>query len=92
MKFRKEQQVAPVDPIRAKAAERLSRLGNPDILNWADQAGTGIAKALDDYRRLGDFGSLQEAEDALSALAGVVDVLKRRHALGVGTAPVAAVH
>lgn len=67
------------DPLRAKAEKRLSRLTNPDILNWADQAGTGIAKALDDYRRLGDPLALRDAQDGVSALAGAIDVLTSRN-------------
>lgn len=67
------------DKLRAKAEKRLSRLTNPDILNWADQAGTGIAKALDDYRRLSDPLALREAQDGCSALAGAIDALTSRH-------------
>lgn len=68
------------DKIRAKAAKRLERLNTTDVLSWADQAGTGIAKALDDYRRLSLDESLLEAQNGISALAGAVDVLSRRAA------------
>jgi hypothetical protein len=67
------------DQVRERAQKRLSRLTTPDILNWADQAGTGIAKALDDYRRLGDQQSLDEAQNGISAVAGAIDVLSSRH-------------
>lgn len=66
------------DALRAKAAKRLARLATPDVMNWADQAGTGVAKALDDYRRIGDRQSLLEAQEGVAALAGVLDVLLAR--------------
>lgn len=83
---------AAVDAVRAKAGERLSRLTTPEVLNWVDQAGTGIAKAFDDYRKMGDEVSLMEVDSGLASLAGALDVLKSRHALGVGAAPVASVN
>lgn len=67
-----------VDSVRVKASARLGRLKTPEVLNWADQAGSGVAKALDDYRRLGGRESLLEARDGISALAGVLDVLLSR--------------
>jgi len=66
------------DTIRDKARERLKRLSDADILNWADVAGSGIAKALDDYRRLNDKGSLEEAHRGASQLQGALDVLRER--------------
>lgn len=66
------------DKVRDKARKRLSRLATPDVLNWADQAGTGIARALDDYRRLGERESLLEAQSGVAALAGVLDLLLQR--------------
>ena len=66
------------DSVRERAETRLSRLPTPEVLNWADQAGTGVAKALDDYRRLGERQSLVEAQEGVSALAGVLDVLLAR--------------
>lgn len=66
------------DSVREKAEQRLARLSTPEVLNWADQAGSGVAKALDDYRRLGERESLLEAQDGISALAGVLDVLLNR--------------
>ena len=66
-------------PMRAKARRRLERLPDHEILNWADQAGSGVAKALDDFRRLRDGDALRDAEQGLAALAGAVDVLSSRH-------------
>lgn len=66
-------------PMRSKARTRLEMLPDHEILNWADQAGTGVARALDDFRRLRDADSLRDAEQGLAALAGAVDVLTGRH-------------
>jgi hypothetical protein len=63
------------DSIRAKAKRRVRKTATGDLLDWADQAGSGIAKALDDYRRFSTPESLTEAQEGVSALAGVVDVL-----------------
>lgn len=67
------------DPTRAKARKRLGMLPNHEILNWADQAGSGVAKALDDFRRLGDPDALRDAEAGVAAIAGAIDVLTRRY-------------
>lgn len=67
------------DPMRAKARRRLEMLPDHEILNWVDAAGSGVAKALDDFRRLRDGDSLREAEQGLAALSGAVDVLTARH-------------
>lgn len=64
----------------SKARARLSRLATPDILNWADQAGSGVAKALDDYRRLGMTESLNEAQMGLETLLDAVEELRSRTA------------
>lgn len=66
------------DSVRAKAKKRLGRLQTVDILNWADQAGSGVAKALDDYRRIGTSESLEEARIGLESLLGLVEVLQER--------------
>ena len=60
------------------AHQRLQRLQTVDVLNWSDQAGSGVFKALDDYRRLGTPESLQDARKGLEALIAVVDVLEAR--------------
>lgn len=66
------------DPTRTKAAKRLNRLPTPDVLNWADQVGSGIAKALDDYRKQDSPESLTEARQGAQSLLGVLDVLEGR--------------
>jgi hypothetical protein len=68
----------PTDPTRAKAAKRLDRLATVDVLDWADSVGSGLAKALDDYRKQGTPESLLEARSGAQGLLGVLDVLIRR--------------
>lgn len=69
-----------VDPVRAKAAKRLDRLPTVDVLNWADEVGSGLARALDDYRKQATPESLLEAHRGAQSLLGVLDVLSRREA------------
>lgn len=66
------------DRLRAKARKRLSRLGTHEILNWADMAGSGMAKGLDDYRRNADAESLAEIRNGLIALLAAVDEITGR--------------
>jgi hypothetical protein len=67
-----------VDPVRAKVAKRLDRLPSTDVLEWADNVGSGVARALQDYRRDGATESLAEARQGVLSLLGVLDVLDRR--------------
>lgn len=76
---RRKQEGYREHPMRARARTRLEMLPDHEILNWADQAGTGVAKALDDFRRLRDQDALREAETGVHAIAGAIDVLTRRH-------------
>jgi hypothetical protein len=76
--FGKKQSVPAEHPMRARARSRLEMLPDHEILNWADQAGSGLAKALDDYRRLRDADSLRDAESGTAALAGAIDALLAR--------------
>ena len=64
--------------IKSKAQRRLERLPDVEILNWCDQAGSGMAKALDDYRRLRLPESLEEAKLGAETLLVAIDVLKAR--------------
>jgi hypothetical protein len=68
------------DPVRAKAAKRLDRLPTGDVLDWADAVGSGLARALDDYRKQATPESLLEARQGAQSLLGVLDVLSRREA------------
>lgn len=65
--------------VEEKARKRLLRLPTMDILNWCDQAGSGMARALDDYRRLNMDESLDEARDGARTLLVAIDVLQERH-------------
>jgi hypothetical protein len=69
-----------VDPVRAKVAKRLDRLPSGDVLDWADSVGSGLAKALDDYRKQATPESLLEAHRGAQSLLGVLDVLSKREA------------
>jgi hypothetical protein len=69
-----------IDPIRAKATKRLDRLATGDVLDWADAVGSGLAKALDDYRKQSTPESLLEAHQGAQSLLGVLDVLSKREA------------
>ncbi|MFJ6503970.1 hypothetical protein [Streptomyces sp. NPDC091879] len=69
-----------IDPVRAKAAKRLDRLPTVDVLDWADAVGSGLAKALDDYRKQSTPESLLEAHQGAQSLLGVLDVLSKREA------------
>jgi hypothetical protein len=51
-----------------------------DVLDWADSVGSGLAKALDDYRKQATPESLAEARQGAQSLLGVLDVLERRQA------------
>jgi hypothetical protein len=69
-----------VDPIREKVSKRLDRLATGDVLDWADSVGSGLAKALDDYRKQATPESLLEAHRGAQSLLGVLDVLSKREA------------
>lgn len=67
------------DLVRTKARQRVKKLSDEEILNWTDQCGTAVVKALEDFRRLDHPESLREAAQGISALAGVIDELRGRH-------------
>lgn len=64
--------------IPRKAYKRLRKLSTGEILDWADTAGSGIAKALMDYRKTGGLDPLNEAEMGLETLLASTQVLKER--------------
>lgn len=68
----------PTDAVRDKAATRVSRIPEDELLDWADVAGSGIARALREYQSRRDPRHLIEAREAVSALQGVIDDLARR--------------
>jgi hypothetical protein len=68
----------PTDAFRARARQRMRKVPTDVALDWADQCGNGIVKALSDFRRDGDPQALLEAAQGVSGLAGVVDSLRER--------------
>lgn len=78
VKVRLRRKEETVDPVRRKVAKRLDRLPSSDVLEWADSVGSGVARALGDYRRDGAAESLAEARQGVLSLLGVLDVLDRR--------------
>jgi hypothetical protein len=62
----------------ARARRRVTKMSSHELLNWADAAGTGMARAFGDFRRAGEVTSLDEVHGALLALAAVTDELKLR--------------
>lgn len=60
------------------ALRRFEKLPKIEILDWIDIAGSGIAKATDDYRRLGMPDSLQEARLGIIAVMAGIETLARR--------------
>lgn len=68
----------PTDDVREKVTKRVSRLSEGELLDWADVAGSGIARNLRDFQRSHDLSLLIEARDAVSALQGVIDTLADR--------------
>jgi hypothetical protein len=59
----------------AAARRRVAKMGTNELLNWADVAGSGMAKGFSDYRREGDVLSLDEIHLALISLTAVTDEL-----------------
>lgn len=68
----------PTDKVREKVARRVARLSEGEILDWADVAGSAIARTLRDYQRTHEPELLEEAREAISALQGVIDTLAER--------------
>jgi hypothetical protein len=68
----------PTDNVREKVTKRVSRLSEGELLEWADVAGSGIARTLRDYQRSHESALLEEAQEAISALQGVIDTLVAR--------------
>jgi hypothetical protein len=54
-------------------------MSNVDMYDWADAAGHGLYKALQDYRAHGHAESLEEIGYALVGLQAVHDELVARH-------------
>lgn len=61
-----------------KATRRVRKQSTHDLLEWADVAGSGMAKGFSDYREHGDYASLAEIGLGLITLHAVVLELKAR--------------
>lgn len=69
------------DTTRAMVRRRVDGLSSREILDWCDNAGTGVALAINDYRKEGAKDSLLDAQNGLIALLGCVEVLLTRDIL-----------
>lgn len=78
MSLLKARPTYPTDNVREKVARRVSRLSEGELLDWADVAGSGIARTLREYQRSHEPELLQDAREAISALQGVIDTLADR--------------
>lgn len=63
---------------RQTALKRMARLPNVEIIEWCDNAGTGIARALSEYRKGGDPAHLEDARSGAEALLACVEVMQAR--------------
>jgi hypothetical protein len=61
-----------------QSVTRLRKLSSPEILDWADQAGSWTARQMGEYRRHGAPEALKEATDGLQVLTAALDVLRER--------------
>lgn len=68
----------PVDRVRVRASERLSRLDRGGVLDWTDVSMAGSWKALEDYRKHPSPELLDEAERGLQQALGGIDNLRVR--------------
>lgn len=78
MSLLKSKPTYPTDTVREKVSKRVSRLSESEMLDWADIAGSGIARTLRDYQKSHEPHLLDEAREAVSALQGVIDTLAER--------------
>jgi len=64
--------------VTSAAHVRVRRLPTSEILQWADTAGAGVARALSDHQRDGNPDSLEDAYTGLLTMLGVVEELRDR--------------
>lgn len=81
MSLLKARPTYPTDNVREKVAKRVSRLSEAEMLDWADVAGSAVARTLREYQRSHEPELLEEAREAISALQGVIDTLAERGTL-----------
>lgn len=64
--------------IYRQTQDRVGKLSKPEILDWADQAGSWTARQLGEYRRSQSLEALQEAADGAQILSAIIDTLRAR--------------
>ena len=69
---------AKTDTTRDKAAKRLRRVSESEVIDWAESAINAFHFQLDAFRRNQDEAGVQELRTSLSTLQGAVDVLDER--------------
>ena len=65
-----------------RARNRVAEMSTFALLEWADVAGSGMAKGFQDYRRESARESLLEIRSALIALTALNDELLERNEAG----------
>lgn len=77
---RSADQQTPLDEAEelTRARRRVAGMSTHALLEWADTAGSGMAKGFGDYRKEGRLESLDEIRYALLALIAVTDELQAR--------------
>jgi hypothetical protein len=81
VKWRKKDTPGPSETdeqILARAFRRADKMSTTDLLNWADVAGSSMAKGFLDYREHGGLESITDLGLGLIALQAVIYVLKAR--------------
>lgn len=63
----------------ARARRRVTRMSINELLDWADAAGSGMAKGFADYRKEGNMVSLEDIRLGLISLTALTDELIGRH-------------
>ena len=64
--------------LMARAEKRVAKMTTTALLDWADAAGSGMAKGFMDYRQHGDLASLEDIALGMITLQAVVLQLKAR--------------
>jgi hypothetical protein len=66
------------EELLSDAKRRCRKLPAMELLNWADAAGSGMAKGFDDFRQHGELESLADIGLGLITLQAVVYELTER--------------
>lgn len=63
--------------------KRVAKMGNYELLEWADVAGSGMAKAFSDLRKENSQDTILEIQEGLQALWALTRELSLRGQAGV---------